>query len=179
MKPRSGARWYGTSASRWSDPRQLRVNSRRRAKWWAWKNLLQHRTLNHPSAVPPSGGNPRHSPFARNASAGLLHGRHQPRRNTGACQNAEREHGCAYDDPRRPTERFKLPVIVDGRGGATNQRARKTHSRPKRGLRPAQPRLHYSDHAKGLGSKRNERQSYEGGQSSSHRSGMDRISPYR
>jgi hypothetical protein len=51
---------------------------------------------------------------ARNAPAGLLHGRHQPRRNTGTCQNAEREHGCAYDDPRRPTERFKLPVIVNG-----------------------------------------------------------------
>jgi hypothetical protein len=57
-------------------------------------------------------------------------------------------------------------------------RRAKTRSRPKtERLRSAQPCLHDSDHAEGLGSKRNERQSHESRHRRCHRSRVGRIPP--
>jgi hypothetical protein len=48
--------------------------------------------------------------------AELSDGRHHPRRDRGADQNAEREHGNGDGYSHRPAERPKLAVVVSGHG---------------------------------------------------------------
>src|SRR5262249_48813861 len=58
-----------------------------------------------------------HVPVRSFNSCAVLHGRHQPSRNTGSGQNPERKDGCADHHTRGPTEQqFVLPHDITGCG---------------------------------------------------------------